>query len=320
VAEVVAATVSALGSGATVSLEDPTGQFARNYNRETFMFAHGLATNPIFELKSLVELSRRMPDHRDTYWSNGRVGVEHGWNAGTGGRLTLQDTIAHIAENDSIVILKHTEQDPVFGPVLQDFLQRVVEFSGEAMHSDVTVGETLILISSPHRITPYHMDGETNFLVQVRGDKWFYVFDHDDRTLVSAEETERYYCGDINAVAYRAERQRDAVAYDLHAGYGVHVPVASPHWVQNKDNVSVAISVTYELRSVSNLIRVHKINRRLRQLGLRPAAPGMSPWRDRLKMAVAAGLAGVRSITAKKPLPRPYAAWVPRSRERENCS
>jgi hypothetical protein len=316
----VAAEISAQASGSAASLEDPSGQFARNYNRKTFMFAHGLAQSPLFELGSLVELSRRMPDHRDTYWSNGRVKVEHGWNAGTGGRLSLQDTIANIAENDSIVILKHTEQDPVFGPVLRDFLQRVVDFSGEAMRSDVTVGETLILISSPNRITPYHMDGETNFLVQVRGDKWFYVFDHDDRTLVTDRETERYYCGDINAVAYRAERQRDAVAYDLHAGYGVHVPVASPHWVQNKDNVSVAISVTYELRSVENLIRVHKINRRLRQLGLKPAAPGTSPWRDRLKMAVAAGLGGVRSITARKAPSRPYAAWVPGSRERGNCS
>jgi hypothetical protein len=315
-----AARVSAAGCDAVASLEDPAGQFARNYNRKTFMFAHGLAASPLFELESLVELSRRMPDHRDTYWSNGRVGVEHGWNAGTGGRLSVQDTIAGIAENDSIVILKHTEQDPVFGPVLQDFLQRVVEFSGEAMRSDVTVGETLILISSPRRITPYHMDGETNFLVQVRGDKWFYVFDHDDRTLVTEEETERYFCGDINAVAYRSERQQDAVAYDLHAGFGVHVPVASPHWVQNKDNVSVAISVTYELRSVANLIGVHRVNRRLRQLGLKPAIPGMSKWRDRLKVAVAAGFTGARSITAKKSQPRPYAAWTPRSRERENRS
>src|SRR5216683_1657425 len=119
------------------SLTDSEGLFRQNYNRKTFSFAHGLSSSPLFDLDSLIELSRRMPDHRDTYWSNGKVAVGNGWEAGTDGRLSLQDTIAHIAENDSIVILKHTEQDPVYGPVLQDFLGRVVSLAGEQMRSDV---------------------------------------------------------------------------------------------------------------------------------------------------------------------------------------
>src|SRR5579864_1523151 len=99
-------------------LADPEGSLQRNYNRRTFMFPHGLAGHPLFELDSLIGLARRMPDHRDTYWSNGKVAVTHGWDAGTTGRRSLEDTIANIATNDSIVILKHTEQDPVHGPVL----------------------------------------------------------------------------------------------------------------------------------------------------------------------------------------------------------
>ena len=39
------------------------------------------------------------------------------------------------------------------------------------MRTDVTIGEVLILVSSPGRITPYHMDSETNFLLQVTGSK-----------------------------------------------------------------------------------------------------------------------------------------------------
>jgi hypothetical protein len=293
------------------SLTDSEGLFHRNYNRKTFSFAHGLSSNPLFSLDSLIELSKRMPDHRDTYWSNGQVAVGHGWSAGTDGRLSLQDTIAHIAENNSIVILKHSEQDPVYAPVLQDFLGTVVSLAGEQMRSDVTVGEALILISSPNRVTPYHMDGETNFLVQVRGDKWFYVFDHADRTLVTDEERERYFSGDISAVTYRKERQKDAVAYDLKAGYGVHVPLCAPHWVQNRDNVSVAISITYELRSVERMTRIHRFNRRLRRLGLNPTPPGMSAVGDQLKLAAARALSGIRSIRGSNPVPRPYNVWTP---------
>ncbi len=90
----------------------------------------------------------------------------------------LQDTITHIEHNDSIVILKHTEQDPVFAPLLQSVLATIVELAGERMRSDATIGEVLILVSSPGRITPYHMDSETNFLLQITGDKWFHIFDH----------------------------------------------------------------------------------------------------------------------------------------------
>ena len=295
----------------SATLVDPEGLFAKNYNRRTFCFPHGLSSNPLFELDNLLELSRRMPDHRDTYWSNGKVAVGNGWQAGTGGRMSLQETIAHIAENDSIVILKHTEQDPVYGPVLQDFLGRVVHLAGEQMRCDVTVGEALILISSPNRVTPYHMDGETNFLIQVRGDKWFYVFDQEDRTLVTEEERERYFSGDISAVAYRQERQNDAVAYDLKAGYGVHVPLCAPHWVQNRDNVSVAISITYELRSVERLTRIHRINQRVRRLGITPTPPGVSPLRDEMKLAASRVISGMRGLRPQKAPPRPYAIWTP---------
>jgi hypothetical protein len=298
-------------SVAVPSLTDPEGLFRRNYNSKTFSFPHGLSSNPLFDLDNLIELSKRMPDHRDTYWSNGKVAVGNGWTAGTGGRMSLQDTIVHIADNDSIVILKHTEQDPLYAPVLQDFLGRVVGLAGEQVRSDVIVGETLILISSPNRVTPYHMDAETNFLVQVRGDKRFYVFDHEDRTLVTQEAWERYSCGDISCAVYRKDKQQDAIAYDLKAGYGVHIPSCAPHWVQNRDSVSVAISVNYELRSVERLMKIHRFNSKLRRLGLQPTPPGQSALGDQVKLAAEGVLCGVRSIYAPRPPARAYDVWTP---------
>jgi hypothetical protein len=298
-------------AAASALLADPEGVFARNYNRKTFSFAHGLAGHPLFELGSLIELSRRMPDHRDTYWSNGKVKVDNRWDAGTTARASLQDTIANIATNDSIVILKHTEQDPVHGPVLQEFLGQVVQHAGERMRCDVTIGETLILISSPNRLTPYHMDAETNFLVQVRGDKWFHVFDQDDRGVISDFEREQYFAGDISSAVYKEERQKHAVTYDLHAGFGVHVPVGAPHWVQNKNNVSVAISVNYELRSVERLTRIYRMNHRLRRLGIAPRPPGESALTDGVKLFAGSALSHLRSLVRPKRVERQVAVWSP---------
>ena len=294
-----------------VTVTDPAGQFRRRYNNVNFMFPHELHGNPLFELASLVELTRRMPDHGEHYWSNGRVAVNNTWSDGTIGRQTLQDTITNIEHNNSIVILKHTEQDPVFAPVLQSVLGTIIDLAGERMRSDVTIGEVLILVSSPGRITPYHMDSETNFLLQVTGDKWFHIFDHTDRTLVTEREREDFFSISRNCAVYRQERQDECNKYDLHAGFGVHVPPCAPHWVQNRDNVSVALSVNYELRSIDRLEKLYRFNHRMRKLGVEPAPPAASEWRDRMKLAAEDGVAAVRSLRKGRATPPPYKVWTP---------
>jgi len=296
----------------TPLLVDPSGQFHRHYNRESFPFEHELGNHPLFELENLVELARRTPGW-EHYWANGPVGVGTGWGDGTGQRYSLPDTIRNIADNNSIVIMKHTEQDSVFGPVLQEFLATIVGLAGEQMRADVVLGETLILVTSPNRITPYHFDAEVNFLTQVRGDKWFHVFDRKGEPHVSDEELETYFAGDISSGVYRPEREHEATVYDLRAGYGVHVPVATPHWVQNKDNVSVAISVNYDLRSMYRLMQVYRVNRRLRRLGWRPTPPGVSGWRDGIKLTAGSATAGFRSLLQRRPAARAFGVWKPRS-------
>jgi hypothetical protein len=292
-------------------LNDPEGLFSKNYNRVNFLFAHQLAGNPMFELPNLVALARRMPDHRDTYWQNGDVKVYNNWEDGQKHRLSLDETITQIEHNNSLVMLKHTEQDPEYGPALQQVLARIVELSGEQMRCDVKVGEVLILISSPNRVTPYHMDGEVNFLLQVAGDKTFHVFDHTDRTLVTDSELEKFYAVSMVHAVYRPERQNDAVTYELRQGWGIHIPVTAPHWVQNKDNVSVALSVTYELRSIDRLIELYRVNRRLRNLGFNPSSPGDSPWRDQVKLAAYKSASAVRSLGKRRRASGPYAVWTP---------
>lgn len=293
-------------------LTDADGLFARQCNRESFMFAHALKNHPLFELSSLVELSRRLPAHPDfAYWSNGKVSVTDPWEKGMSERYSLQDTIRNIAGNNSIVILKHAEQDPVYGPVLQALLSAFVDYSGPAIGDDVTIGEALILVSSPNRVTPYHFDSELNFLVQVVGDKTLNVFDHTTARQVDQLELEGYFSGAPSSAVYSEAKQRQATVYDLRAGWGVHIPVVAPHWVQNRDNISVALSINYELRSVGRLARTHSFNRRLRRLGLRPAMPGVSPVGDRLKPAGDWLLTKLRNVVKPAPKPISYSVWTP---------
>ncbi|MCI0600524.1 MAG: hypothetical protein L0Y60_13555, partial [Beijerinckiaceae bacterium] len=156
---------------------DWDGQFARDVNRQQFLFSHALKDHELFNLSNLIDLAER-PFHHESYWSNGSVFVSDPWGINRARRLTLAETIATISDNNSIVILKHVEQDPFYGPVLQDVLGQIVALCGEQFRREAAVGEVLILISSPKRITSYHMDAECNFLIQAVGDKTIWVYDH----------------------------------------------------------------------------------------------------------------------------------------------
>lgn len=294
-------------AGDLAILTDADGQFARNFNRHHFMFAHGLKDHPLFDLPNLVELAKR-PYHHESYWSNGSVYVTDPWDINRSRRLTLIETIANIGDNNSIVILKHVEQDPVYAPVLQEMLSRIVACSGEEMRKEVVVGEVLILITSPNRLTSYHMDAECNYLIQTVGNKTLSVYDQTDRTLVSHEARELYHRGDYNSIAYDEARQNEATAYELKAGYGVHIPVFAPHWVRNHDNISVALSVNYDLAPMLAEKRIYRANGQLRALGVTPTPPGISPWRDRLKLAAMNVFYGAYYRLRPK---KAYPIWTP---------
>ncbi|MGH6822309.1 MAG: hypothetical protein ACRECP_03970 [Methylocella sp.] len=306
--EIGSASSGADQDGVMPVLTDPDGQFIRNYNRRNFLFRHGLKDHPLFELPNLIELAKR-PAHVEAYWSNGKVEPTDSWGTGRAPRLTLVDTIADIADNNSLVILKQVAQDPVYGPELQDFLASVVALSGEQMRQDVVVGETSILISSPNRLTPYHMDDDCNFLMQVVGNKTLWVYDQNDRTLVSHEEREQYHRGNQNSIVYEESRLCDASAYELDAGYGVHIPVFAPHWVRNHDNISVALSVNYQLRPMLAEKRIYQVNSLLRKLSAAPTPPRISPWRDRMKLAAANGVVAAYHRLRRK---RAHPVWTPR--------
>jgi hypothetical protein len=110
-------------------------------------------------------------------------------------------------------------------------------------------------------------------------------------------ELEGFYGGDLSAAKYKRERQKDAFVFDFAPGKGLHIPILAPHWVQNGDSVSVAISVNCSLHSNARLARLYKLNRLMRKGGLSPTPPGASPWRDRLKLAALGGLEFARERT-----------------------
>src|SRR5262249_33173022 len=140
--------------------------------------------------------------------------------------------------------------------------------------------EAFVFLSSPGSVTPYHIDPEWNFLLQVRGSKLMNVFPAE---LLTEPELERFYSGAHRNLVFRDEYQKRATVFELHPGEGAHVPVTAPHWVKNGPEVSVSFSITFQTRASERRGLVYRFNHALRARGWDPTPVGRSPWRDALK-------------------------------------
>jgi hypothetical protein len=78
------------------------------------------------------------------------------------------------------------------------------EVYSDAVAPGMTQREAFIFVSSPKAVTPYHLDLEYNFLLQIHGTKTFHVF---DRTCVTEEELEKRFSGGNRNLCYKEEYQ-----------------------------------------------------------------------------------------------------------------
>jgi hypothetical protein len=196
-------------------VENPGGVFDA-FERKSFSFPHAFAGHPLFDVGGLRELARRLPNHPGfLYWQNGHVDVGGSWGDQPAQRLTLDQTFETIATNDSLIILKHAEQDPIYGPVLNEILTTIYNYAPASVRKDIVLGESLIFINSPKRKTIYHFDLESTVLLQVQGEKFVSVFDQTDRSLISDDVLEEYCAGNLNAasIGRRDKRTRRIITW-----------------------------------------------------------------------------------------------------------
>ncbi len=129
------------------------------------------------------------------------------------------------------------------------------------------------------------MDGEHNFLLQIRGSKEVSIFDQNNRAVITEEELERYYQGKSHRnLKFNDSKQAYAQVFTLTPGVGLHFPVTAPHWVKNGNEVSISFSITFRSLESEKRSMLYFVNGRLRQLGMNPTSPGVSSWRDQVKL------------------------------------
>ena len=265
-------------------LDFDTAEFRSKFNRLPFGVRHNLAGHPLFTLRSLLDLTRRLPPHYTRY-SSGEMSVDDGLFNGKQTGLSVEETIRQIEECGSWMTIRFVHDDPAYGALMNQLLDQIRPFS-EELAADMVMREAFIFVSSPNSVTPYHIDPEYNFLLQVSGTKTIHIFDRSDPEILTELDFERFLSDGSTQVEFKPEYQAKAMSFDLRPGCGAHVPITSPHWVQNGPEVSISFSITFRTPYSDRLQMIHSANAFLRRNGVTPASIGKYPLRDALKYQI----------------------------------
>jgi hypothetical protein len=264
------------GPGKILLLEPAT--FHQAFGQRPFLIRHNLAGHTLLQLPRLVELARQLPGHRVEY-NAGTLDVNTDPKATPHTGLSIEETIRRIEECSSWMVLKNVELVPEYRELLHACLAEVETLDHPAGRG-VTLREGFVFVSSPGAVTPYHMDPELNFLVQIHGSKQMSVFPGSDRELLSEVELEHFYGGAHRNLVFKEEYQQKATVFELRPGDGLHVPVNDPHWVKVGPGYSISFSITVITRATERRGTLYRLNHRLRQKGRTPRPVGQAPLRD----------------------------------------
>jgi len=277
-------------------------RFQERFDRQPFLVRHRLHDHPLFSLPRLIELARALPEDRVEY-NAGDVPVSLDPTRTPRTGLSIDETIRRIEECRSWMVFKNVERDPAYAALLDTCLDQVREHS-ESAWPGMGRREGFIFVSSPGSVTPYHMDPEHNFLLQIRGQKQVSLFDGEDRELLTERALEKFYARGHRNLAFADANQQKAQVFSLASGDGLYFPVTWPHWVKNGSEVSVSFSITFRTASSDRREVLYRVNERLRRVGIHLPPVGHSELVDGAKyqafrtLARAHRLFGGRGATA----------------------
>ncbi|PNG26575.1 cupin-like domain-containing protein [Methylocella silvestris] len=274
---------------------DPLEEARAAFQKRPFLVRHPLAGHPLFTIEALTKVAERAAKRNGDLWADaGDLSLTDKWGSVPEPNMPIPQLIDRIETAGAWIVMKHVETDPAYKALLDEYEAFVRETAGPEMSKRLSNAEMLVFITSPNRKTPYHFDGEVNFVVQIQGSKDIWVCDPNDRSVTTEREIEEYYGSTIAAGTYKPHAEEVATKFSLYPGDAVHVPQHAAHWVQNHNNVSVTLSLNMEV-PYGECADLYRANYFLRRLGLSPSSPGQSPIADRSKAAVTAAMRSARN-------------------------
>jgi hypothetical protein len=257
----------------------------RDFPLRPFAIRHRLAGHELLNLPRIAKLAQDLP--RDLIeFNSGNVGIDQDPDSTPGVDLDPVEVVRRIETCGAWMVLKHVEKSPAYRVLIDELLLSVARARGFASTEEAgfTTPEGFLFVSSPNSTTPFHLDSEDNFFVQIHGEKFFHIYDNSDRSLVSDADIERAMTKHRN-LRYDPSFDIKSVSYRMTGGDGCYVPYQWPHWVRTANDVSISMAVTWKTEAVLRKNDLHTFNSMLRGIGLPQPVPGRYPNWDAVKLS-----------------------------------
>jgi hypothetical protein len=281
--------------------------FTKNFNRLPHEVRHNLSANSLFRLSALAELSQRVASRERPHHSQGDIHIDEGTaesmsssNLRDQAKTRAPELVEKIEQGQTWIILKHIEREPGYKEIFENCISDIMRLTGKQLLEQVKWFEAILFITSPNRVTDYHIDRECSWLLQIQGNKDMHFFNRADKEVLPDEELEQYWMGNNLASAYKPQFESRAMVFHLRPGVGVHSPVNTPHWLKNGDNVSISLNINFQFHEGvwENLFRA---NHYLRRAGLKPSSPGKNPLADNAKRQTYTALQDIGRLLKGQP-------------------
>ncbi|WP_433971924.1 cupin-like domain-containing protein [Tunturiibacter lichenicola] len=254
-----------------------------DFDERSFEFRHNLTSDhPLFSRERLRKLLTSPATKKNVYYNAGEIRVDQSLESVPERTRPVEEVFDSLENAGAWIAALRVDEDPAYRQLLEDCLSEVKRLSGRVVDDDKKTQEADIYITSPGRVTMYHVDPICNFLMQVSGEKQIHIFDRNDREVLPEEELERFWSEDNYAATYPLAHEDRAQVFTLRPGAGVHIPLNNPHWLKNGDAISISLSINYQYKDTLRK-NVYQANYYLRKMGLKPRPLGSSPLVDSVK-------------------------------------
>ena len=162
-------------------------------------------------------------------------------------------------------ILRKVHNDPEYNEILEECLAEGKRLSGRAIDQDKKSREAMIFLTSPDRVTAYHIDRGCDCLVQVNGEKQISIFDRRQGGSAGAGTGEFLVKGQ-SCRSLQALISGLVVGIHHAAGYRRAYSGHCPHWRKNGNNVSISLRISYQYQDRRRK-NAYQANYYLRKLG-----------------------------------------------------
>ena len=276
----------------------------KDFPLKPFAIHHKLSGHPLLTLPRIAELASELPRDQIEY-NSGDAAISQDPDKVKGIDLEPVEIVNRIQTAGAWMVLKRIENSPEYRALLEDALTSVARARGFKNVRDAGFEqiEGFLFVSSPNSTTPFHMDAEDNFFVQIHGEKFFRIYDNRDGSIADDAQVEHSTVKHRN-VKYNESFKPRGIEFHLFDGDGCYVPYQWPHWVRTAGSYSISMAITWKTKEVRRLNDLHRFNSMLRGFGLPQAAPGAQPVFDNIKLAayrtMAAAVQPLRSSEAMR--------------------